>query len=142
MPRPLKLDYYLNIAKAVAARSTCIRRQYGAVIVKDDRIVATGYNGSARDEENCCDTHKCVRQEMGCRHGERYELCVAVHAEANALMQRDANDANGATLYLYGLEPDGKGGHRTIDARPCLMYQRLIKNANIKQVVESRAEER
>lgn len=131
--RPSKDDYYLNIAKAVSLRSTCIRRQYGAIIVKSDRIVATGYNGSPRGAENCCDTNKCKRQELGCKHGERYELCVSVHAEMNALLQCDANNAEGATLYLYGSE-NGK----TINAEPCMMCARIIKNMKIKNVIGSK----
>lgn len=133
--RPTKEAYYLNIAKAVAQRSTCIRRQYGAVIVKHDRIVATGYNGSPRGAENCCDTNVCKREELGCKHGERYELCVAVHAEMNALLQCDANDAEDATLYLYGLE-NGK----TITAKPCMMCSRVIQNMRIKNIVTSEEE--
>ena len=135
MKRPDKDTYYLNIAKAVALRSTCIRRQYGAVIVKHDRIMATGYNGSPRGAENCCDINNCKREEFGCKHGERYELCVAVHAEMNALLQCDANDAEDATIYLYGME-NGK----TIDAEPCMMCSRIIKNMRIKSVIGSRAE--
>ena len=80
MGRISKPEYYLNIAKAVALRSTCIRRKYGAVIVKDDRIIATGYNGSARGERNCCDTGECWREMNNIPHGERYEECVAGHA--------------------------------------------------------------
>ena len=133
--RPTKEAYYLNIAKAVAQRSTCIRRQYGAVIVKHDRIVATGYNGSPRGAENCCDTNICKRKELGCKHRERYELCVAVHAEMNALLQCDANDAEDATLYLYGLE-NGK----TITAKPCMMCSRVIQNMRIKNIVTSEEE--
>ena len=87
MGRISKPEYYLNIAKAVALRSTCIRRKYGAVIVKDDRIIATGYNGSARGERNCCDTGECWREMNNIPHGERYEECVAVHAEDNAISQ-------------------------------------------------------
>lgn len=129
-----KDEYYLNIAKAVSLRSTCIRRQYGAVIVKDDRIVATGYNGSYRGAVNCCDTGICKREEMGCKHGERYELCVSVHAEQNALLQCDAVEAKDATLYLYGAE-DGN----MIDAEPCMMCARVIQNMHIARVVKSQA---
>ena len=87
MARISKRDYYLEIAKTVALRSTCLRRQYGAVIVKDDIIIATGYNGAARGETNCCDVGQCWREANGIPHGERYEECVAVHAEDNAISQ-------------------------------------------------------
>ena len=86
MQRPNKDDYFLGIAEAVAKRSTCIRRQYGAVIAKNDVIVSTGYNGSPRNATNCCDTGECWREANGIPHGERYEMCQAVHAEANAII--------------------------------------------------------
>ena len=129
MPRINKQQYYLNIAKAVAARSTCLRRQYGAVIVKNDCIIATGYNGSARGESNCCDTGECWREAHNIPHGEQYEKCVAVHAEDNAISQA-GRETIGATLYLAGFE-NGK----PIKAVPCLMCARKIKNAQIAEVV-------
>ena len=129
MPRISKDEYYRNIALAVARRSTCLRRQYGAVIVKGDNIIATGYNGSARGEPNCCDVGECWRQAHNIPHGEQYEKCVAVHAEDNAISQA-GREAIGATLYLAGLE-DGK----PIKAEPCMMCERKIKNARIKEVV-------
>ena len=133
MPRITKDEYYLGIALAVAKRSTCLRRQYGAVIVKGDNIIATGYNGSARGEPNCCDVGECWRQANNIPHGERYEMRVAVHAEDNAISQA-GREAIGATLYLAGLE-DGK----PIKAEPCLMCARKIKNARIKEVVTDAA---
>lgn len=131
MPRISKDEYYRNIALAAARRSTCLRRQYGAVIVKGDNIIATGYNGSARGEPNCCDVGECWRQANNIPHGEQYEKCVAVHAEDNAISQA-GREAIGATLYLAGLE-DGK----PIKAEPCMMCARKIKNARIKEVVTS-----
>lgn len=135
MGRMSKDQYYLLIAMAVAQRSTCLRRQYGAVIVKDDRIVSTGYNGSARGEPNCCDTGECWRQANGIPHGERYEACVAVHAEDNAISQA-GRETIGATLYLAGFE-DG----RVIKAEPCQMCERKIKNAGIVSVYTTSEEE-
>ena len=131
MGRPSKTEYFLGIAEAVARRSTCIRRQYGAVIVQDDVIVATGYNGSPRGAVNCCDTGECWREEHHIPHGERYEMCQAVHAEANAIATGYREDMVGATLYLVGIE-DGK---RMEDPRPCLQCERLIINARIGRVV-------
>lgn len=128
--RPGKKDYYLEIAKAVAQRSTCLRRQYGAIIVKDDQIISTGYNGAARGEENCCDVGECWRQSHGIPHGEQYEKCVAVHAEANAILSADRAAMIGSTLYLAGFE-----NGRLIKAEPCAMCARLIKNARIAEVV-------
>lgn len=128
-----KDEYYLEIAKAVALRSTCIRRKYGAVIVKDDRIISTGYNGSARGEKNCCDVGECWREANNIPHGERYEMCVAVHAEDNAISQA-GREASGATLYLAGFE-----NGNVISASPCMMCARKIMNAGILRVVTSDA---
>jgi dCMP deaminase len=124
-----KRDYYLEIAATVAKRSTCLRRQYGAVIVKDDMIIATGYNGSARGEPNCCDIGTCWREENNIPHGQQYEKCVAVHAEDNAISQA-GRQAIGATLYLAGFE-----NGQPIKAAPCLMCERKIKNAGIVEVI-------
>lgn len=129
-----KDEYYLGIAGAVSRRSTCLRRQYGAVIVKDDRIIATGYNGSARGEENCCDVGECWREAHGIPHGQMYEKCVSIHAEDNAITAA-GREAIGATLYLAGIE-DGE----VIDAAPCLMCKRKIKNSGIARVVCSKGE--
>ena len=125
-----KNDYYLNIAFAVAQRSTCIRRQYGAVIVNHDEIVSTGYNGSERGEENCCDVGKCWRQEHDIPHGEQYEKCVAVHAEQNAVISASRKDMLGATLYLVGIE-----NGELIEAEPCEICRRMITNAGIANIV-------
>lgn len=130
-----KTEYYLNIAKAVSMRSTCLRRQYGAVIVKDDVVISTGYNGSPRGSQNCCDTGECYREANNIPHGEQYEKCVAVHAEANAIISAARKDMIGATLYLYGRE-----GEKEIKAEPCLMCQRLIQNAGIDRVIGSEGE--
>ena len=131
MERPNKTEYYLNIAAGVAARSTCLRRQYGAVIVKNDTIVSTGYNGSARNEPNCCDVGTCYRQENNIPHGEQYEKCQAVHAEANAIISASRGQMYNATLYLVGFE----NGERLKEAVPCEMCKRLIRNAGIAKVV-------
>lgn len=129
--RPSKEDYYLGIAEAVSRRSTCMRLQYGAVIVKDGKIISTGYNGAPVGEKNCCDIGACKRTEMGVEHGEKYELCRSVHAEANAIISAARDEMLGATLYLVGME----NGKRMQKAEPCAMCARLIKNAGIKEVV-------
>ena len=97
--RESKEMYYLRIAEAVAARSTCLRRRYGAIIVKNDEIIATGYNGAPRGERNCNDCGFCQREALGVPKGERYELCVAVHAEQNAIISAARRDMIGATIY-------------------------------------------
>ena len=136
MERTSKKTYYLNKEKTVAQRSTCLRRNYGAILVKDDQILSTGYNGSARGERNCSDIEFCPREERGAKQGEHYEWCVAIHAEANAIMSA-GREARGATLYLYGQDAKTK---EKISAEPCMMCQRLIKNAGIDIVVCSLAE--
>lgn len=130
--RPDVDQYFLKIAAAVAARSTCLRRQYGAVIVKDGVIVSTGYNGACRGEDNCSDKGECVRAAQNIPHGERYELCKAVHAEANAIINGNRSDMVGATLYLAGFE-----GGKPIAAEPCQMCWRMIRNAQIAEVVKT-----
>lgn len=131
--RPSKTKYYLDIAAAVAARSTCLRRQYGAVIVKNDMIVSTGYNGAARARSNCCDVGQCYRAANNIPHGEQYEKCKSVHAEANAIISASREEMFGATLYLAGFED----GVRLEDPRPCEMCERLIANAGIRKVVST-----
>lgn len=130
--RPSKDEYYIGIAKAVLTRSTCIRRKYGAVLVKNDEIVSTGYAGSPRGEANCCDTGICKRQELNVPKGERYELCVSVHAEDNAITSAGRDRAFGATLYIVGVEV---ATGEWADPNPCTMCRRKIVNAGIKRVV-------
>lgn len=134
--RENKTQYYLDIAKQVATRSTCIRRQYGAVIVKDDEIIATGYNGSPRGEVNCCDAGGCWREWHDIPHGEQYEKCKSVHAEMNAIISASRSEMIGSVLYLAGLE-----NGEVIDAAPCDICRRLIKNAGIVGVISTRKED-
>ena len=129
--RTSKTEYYLAIAAEVAKRSTCLRRQYGAIIVKNDEIIATGYNGAPRGEQNCCDAGECWRIRNGIPHGEQYEKCVSVHAEQNAIISAARRDMIGATLYLAGWQD----GERMEDPQPCNICWRLIKNAGIVAVV-------
>jgi len=131
-PRPGKTDYYLNIALDVAARGTCLRRNFGAVIVKDDAIVSTGYSGAPRGLPNCCDLGVCERERQGIPSGERYELCRSVHAEMNAIINAGRDKTLGATLYLVGF--DVKSGE-LIDAEPCFLCKRIVINAGIYKVI-------
>ncbi len=98
MERIVKENYYLDIAETVLERSTCLRRQYGAIIVRNDEIVATGYNGAPRGRKNCSDLGYCVREQMRVPRGERYELCRSVHAEANAIISASRNECIGGTF--------------------------------------------
>ena len=133
MERISKENYYLNIAETVIGRATCLRRCYGAIIVKNDEIVATGYNGAPRGRKNCMDLGYCTREAMNVPSGERYELCRSVHAEMNAIISAARRDTLGATLYLAGRE--AKSGELLHDATSCSMCRRLIINAGIERVV-------
>jgi dCMP deaminase len=129
--RPDWDDYFIEIAKVVSSRGTCLRRTYGAVIVKDKVIISTGYNGSPRGMENCIDTQKCTRKELNIPSGERYELCEAVHAEQNAIINAPPERMKGATIYIAGFEED-----RTFaGGKPCKLCDRIIKNAQLKDIV-------
>lgn len=130
--RPDKIQYYLDIAKAVAARGTCLRRKFGAVVVKDDRIVSTGYVGAPRGRKNCCDLGTCFRMENNIPSGTRYELCRSVHAEMNAIINASKEELEGGVMYLVGVEPDGT---YTPNADCCSMCKRVIINAGIRYVV-------
>lgn len=126
--RPSEDEYYLEIAKAVSKRSTCLRRQYGAVIVNNKEIIATGYNGVPRGDEHCS---SCSRK--GYEHNDgNYGSCRSVHAEMNAIISASRREMLGGTLYLAGFE-DGK----LISAEPCPICSRIIKNAGIKKVVRT-----
>lgn len=132
--RPTKDESFMEIAEAVSMRSTCLRRRYGAVIVSQDgRIVSTGYNGAPRCRANCTDLGVCLRQRLKIRPGTHYELCRAVHAEANAIINGNPLDIVGGTLYLAGT--DAASGKPTVQNRPCAMCERLILNAQISRVV-------
>lgn len=131
MIRPNKDLYYLGIAEAAAKRSTCMRRHYGAIIVKNDEIIATGYNGAPRGEENCIDCGFCQREALNIPKGERYELCVSVHAEQNAIISAARRDMVGGTIYIVGLEKDGSYANPA----PCIMCRRVIVNAGIVRCV-------
>lgn len=131
--RPSKDAYYLGIAKAVAQRATCLRCIYGAVIVNNDEIVSTGYNGAPRGERNCCDTGKCYRRLHQVPHGQMVEKCISVHAEENAIISASRREMQGATLYLWGM--DVETGKELPNPEPCLQCWRRIHNAGIVRVV-------
>lgn len=131
--RPTKEEYYLEIAKAVSKRSPCIRRRYGAIIVKDDTIVSTGYNGPARKVLNCYEIG-CIKDALNLPHGSSYELCPGVHAEENAVVNAARSGANvlGGILYIYG--EDAKD-NEIVDPIPCNRCKRILINAGIEEVV-------
>ena len=133
MDRISKANYYLDIAQTVLERATCLRRVYGAIIVKNDEIISTGYNGAPRGRANCVDLGYCSREAMQVPRGERYELCRSVHAEANAIISASRRDMVGGTLYLVGR--DARTGELLGDATFCSMCRRLVINAGLKEVV-------
>ena len=128
-----KLNYYLDIAETVSLRGTCLRRNYGAIIVKNDQIISTGYVGAPRGRVNCSDLGYCTREKLNIPRGERYELCRSVHAEANAIISASRMDMIGSTLYLVGKEVST--GEYVKGANPCAMCKRMIINAGIDTVV-------
>lgn len=134
-----KINYYLDIAETVAGRSTCLRRRYGAIIVKNDEIISTGYNGAPRGRKNCIDLNRCIREEMNVPSGERYELCRSVHAEANCIISASRRDMLGATLYLAC--KNGKDDALLPGTSSCTMCRRQIINAGISQVIIRDTEE-
>ncbi|MDO4815688.1 MAG: dCMP deaminase family protein [Bacillota bacterium] len=131
--RTSKENYYLDIADTVLKRSTCMRRMYGAIIVRNDEIISTGYNGAPRGRINCTDAGRCARQELKIPSGERYELCRSVHAEANAIISASRRDMLGATLYLVGR--DAQTNELLKDATSCSMCRRQVINAGIAKVI-------
>ena len=130
MERISKENYYLDIAETVLERATCLRRVYGAIIVKNDEIISTGYNGA---RANCVDMGYCSREAMQVPRGQRYELCRSVHAEANAIISASRRDMVGSTLYLVG--KDAQTGALLGDATSCAMCRRQVINAGISKVV-------
>ena len=133
MGRIDKENYYLNIAQTVAGRSTCLRRCYGAILVKSDEIISTGYNGAPRGRRNCVDLNYCTREALNIPSGQRYELCRSVHAEANAIISAARRDTLGATLYMACVAPET--GELIPGSTSCSMCRRLIINAGIRRVV-------
>ena len=128
-----KTNYYLDIAETVLERGTCLRRKYGAVIVKNDEIISTGYAGAPRGRKNCDELGYCAREELNIPRGERYEMCRSVHAEQNAIISAARKDLIGSTLYLVGKEVTNNDYVK--NANPCILCKRFILNAGIKKIV-------
>ena len=133
LDRPDKINYYLDIAQTVAQRSTCLRRAFGAIIVKNDIIISTGYNGAPRGRKNCVDMNFCMRDHLCIPRGERYEMCRAVHAEANAIIAASRDQMLGATLYMACI--DVNSGELMPGTCSCMMCKRQVINAGIERVI-------
>lgn len=127
-----KINYYLDIAEVVSSRGTCLRRNYGAIIVKDDEIISSGYVGSPRGRKNCCDLNYCIREKLEVPRGERYELCRSVHAEQNAIISAERSKMLDSTLYLVGR--NYKDGSYIEKSNPCSLCKKMIINAGIKDI--------
>jgi dCMP deaminase len=128
-----KYNYYLDIAETVLERGTCLRRNYGAIIVKNDEIISTGYSGAPRGRKNCSDLGYCIRQKLNIPRGQHYEKCRSVHAEANCIISASRRDMIGATLYLVG--KDMESGEYVENSSSCAMCKRFIINAGIDRVI-------
>jgi len=135
-----KINYYLDIAETVLERGTCLRRNYGAIIVNNDQIISTGYVGAPRGRKNCIDMGICVRENLKVPRGERYELCRSVHAEQNAIIHASRENMIGATLYLVG--KDAQTGAYVENASACSMCKRMIINAGIEKVIIRNSKEK
>jgi len=133
MIRRDKINYYLDLAEVVGQRATCLRKQYGAVIVNNDEVVSTGYNGAPRGRANCIDLGFCIREQMNVPRGERYELCRSVHAEANAIISAARERMIGSAIYLSGIDLRDNNNY-VENGNPCSMCKRLIINAGIELV--------
>ncbi|OFI06202.1 cytidine and deoxycytidylate deaminase zinc-binding region [Clostridium acetireducens DSM 10703] len=133
MKRIDKINYYLDICETVLERGTCLRRNFAAIIVKNDEIIATGYTGAPRGRENCCDLGYCRREELRVPRGTRYELCRSVHAEQNAIISARRQDMIGSTMYLVGKEQST--GELVKNAAPCSLCKRFIINAGIEKII-------
>lgn len=133
MSRRDKINYYLDIAETVLERGTCVRRNFGAIIVKNDEIISTGYVGAPRGRVNCSDLGYCTREKLNVPKGQRYELCRSVHAEANAIISAARSDLINSTIYLAC--HDAKTGTLYGEVEPCSMCKRLIINAGISTVI-------
>lgn len=133
MERRDKNNYYLDIAETVLERGTCLRRNYGAIIVKNDEIISTGYTGSPRGRKNCSDLGVCIRKKMNVPRGTHYELCRSVHSEANAIISASRKDMLGGVLYLVGKDSDSR--ELVLNAAPCSMCKRMIINSGIEKVI-------
>ena len=133
MERRDKHNYYLDISETVLERGTCLRRNYGSIIVKNDEIISTGYTGAPRGRKNCIDLNLCIREKLNVPRGKQYELCRSVHSEANAIISASRRDMIGATLYLVG--KDAKTGEYVENANSCSKCKRLIVNSGIKNII-------
>jgi dCMP deaminase len=137
--RPSKNEYYLEIAKQIAQRSTCFRLKAGAIIVKDDQIISTGYIGAPRETKDCLERGECLRNKLNISHGQRYEVCRSVHAEQNAIINaaRAGVSVLNGNMYLYAENGQGE----KVDSFPCYICKKMIINSGLTSVVSSLKED-
>jgi dCMP deaminase len=136
MNRIPKVVYYMNIAREVARRSTCFRARHGAIIVRDDQIISTGYNGAPRKTKDCLERNSCLRNDLGIPSGQRYEMCRSVHAEQNAIINaaRAGVSLLGGSVYFYSEKSNSKGEFEVIDAYPCFICKKMLVNSGLKKM--------
>lgn len=134
-----KKQHYMNIAREVAARTSCFRARHGVIIVKDDQIISTGYVGAPRKTKDCFERNNCLRRELNIPSGQRYELCRSVHAEQNAIINaaRSGVSLYGADMYLFSEKLDENGKAEVINAYPCFICKKMIVNAGIKKMISN-----
>ena len=142
MSRISKNDYYMNITREVASRSTCFRAHHGAIIVKEDQIICTGYNGAPRKTKDCLERNNCLRDELNIPSGQRYEMCRSVHAEQNAIINAARSGTNllDGTMYLYSEKIDSNGDVKVIEALPCFICKKMIINAGLRRLISNSPE--
>jgi len=128
-----KINYYLDIAQAVAQRGTCLRRNYGSIIVKNDEIISTGYTGSPRGKLNCIEIGKCIRNELGFKSGEGYSQCKSVHSEMNCIISASRQEMLNSTLYIVGINAEDNSLNNSTEC--CSICKRLLMNAGIEKVI-------
>lgn len=143
MPKRISKDeYYMNIAREVASRTTCFRAWHGAIIIRDDQIISTGYAGAPRKTKDCLERNNCLRRELGIPSGQRYELCRSVHAEQNAIINaaRAGVSLLRGAMYIYSIKIDEKGNKTEVNSYPCFMCKKMIVNAGIEKVTTHQAD--
>ncbi len=137
--RGSKDEYYMNITKEVASRATCYRARHGAIIVRDDQIISTGYNGAPRKTKDCFERGNCLRNELGIPSGQRYEMCRSVHAEQNAIINAARAGVNllGGTIYVYSEKINSEGEPEVIESYPCFICKKMIVNSGLEKLVSN-----
>ena len=142
MSRISKIQYYMNIAREISKRATCFRALHGSIIVRDDQIISTGYNGAPRKTKDCFERGNCLRAKLNIPSGEKYEMCRSVHAEQNAIINaaRAGVSLLGGTIYLYTERIGEDGEYKMIDAFPCFICKKMLINSGLEEMILNKAD--